>query len=87
MSDLTHLPNIGTALSEKLNQSGITNDEALIAIGSVEAVLHINDQDLSTCYNMLYAIEGAIQGVRWFAISKEERTQLKQEFDRAFSNN
>jgi len=35
---------------------------------------------------MLYALEGAIQGVRWHAIPKEERAQLKVEFDQARLN-
>ncbi len=85
MNDLTHLPNIGPTLSEKLAAAGITSYDELSAVGSIEAVLRIRDQNLSTCYSMLYAVEGAIQGVRWFALPKQERLLLKQEYDHARS--
>ncbi len=79
--DLTTLPNIGKTLSEKLSNIGVTTYDDLVALGSVEAVLRINEQNLTACYNMLYAIEGAIQGIRWFGIPKPERDLLKQEYD------
>ena len=82
MDKLTKLPNIGPTLAEKLQEIGITSQHALAELGSIEAVIKIGDQDLSTCYSMLYAIEGAIQGIRWHGISKEERALLKAEFDR-----
>ena len=83
MADLSYLPNIGPTLSEKLNAADITSYTDLVEIGSIEAVLRIKEQDLSACYNMLYALEGAIQGIRWHAIPKEERAHLKLEFDQA----
>ena len=30
-------------------------------------------------YNMLYALEGAIQGVRWHALPAERRAEVKAE--------
>ncbi len=81
--DLTTLPNIGKTLSEKLTNIGVITYDDLAALGSVEAVLQINEQNLSACYNMLYAIEGALQGIRWFGIPKQERALLKQEYDDA----
>jgi len=81
MENLTQLPNIGETLAQKLNTIGITCYDELISMGSVEVVLKIGESDQTTCYNMLYALEGAIRGVRWHAISKEERKQLKDEFD------
>ena len=85
MDDLLKLPNIGKILSNKLRRIGINNYEDLVAMGSMEAVLRIGQKDKSACYNMLYAIEGAIRGVRWHSMLKEERAQLKKEFDQAFS--
>ena len=73
-------------MAEKLVSAGITSHNDLISLGSVEATLKIRDGvDPGACYNMLYAVEGAIQGMRWFAIPEQERAQLKQEFDRAIS--
>ncbi|MBI9044748.1 MAG: TfoX/Sxy family protein [Anaerolineaceae bacterium] len=83
MEDLTQYPNIGAVLAEKLYQAGIETYETLISIGSIESVLKIKENDLSACYNMLYALEGAIRGIRWHNIPKEERVMLKEEFDRA----
>lgn len=81
---LTNLPNIGDVLAQKLAAAGITGYDDLVSLGSVEVMLKIRDGlDLGACYNMLYAIEGAIRGVRWHRIPKEERNLLKREFDHA----
>ena len=84
MEELTNLPNIGDALAEKLISVGVTSYEKLATLGSVKVTLKIRDGvDPGACYNMLYAIEGAIRGVRWHNIAKEERNLLKREFDHA----
>ena len=81
---LTSLPDIGDVVAEKLAVVGITGYDDLVSLGSVEAMLKIRDGlDPGACYNMLYAIEGAIRGIRWHNIPKEERSQLKREFDHA----
>ncbi len=85
-SELTTLSNIGPKLADRLEQADIHNHNDLTAIGSIEAVLRIKEANLDACYNMLYALEGAIQGVRWHAIPKDERAQLKAEFDLARLN-
>ena len=85
MDDLSKLPNIGKILSDKLHRIGLNNYDDLVAMGSIEAVLRIGQKDKSACYNMLFAIEGAIRGVRWHSMLKEDRAQLKKEFDQAFS--
>ena len=83
MEDLSQLPNIGEVLAGKLSDIGIISRTALVAKGSIEAVIQIGDTDSTACYNMLYALEGAIRGVRWHGIPKEERKKLKEEFDLA----
>lgn len=84
METLTDLPNIGDVLAEKLIAVGVVGYEELVSLGSVEAMLKIRDGlDPGACYNMLYAIEGAIRGIRWHNIPKGERDQLKREFDHA----
>ena len=81
--DLTKLPNIGPVLARKLADIGISSREDLAAMGSLEAVLRIGHTDPSACCNMLYANEGAIRGVRWHTIPKEDRARLKHLFDQA----
>ena len=84
MENLATLPNIGDALANKLASAGFTCYDDLASHGSVEVALRIRaGVDPGACYNMLYAIEGAIRGVRWHTMSKEERNQLKKEFDQA----
>ena len=86
MEDLIQLSNIGPTLARKLQGIGIQSLQELKEIGSIEAVLQIGVKDPSECYNMLYAFEGAIQGIRWYSIPKDERAQLKADFDLAFRN-
>ena len=81
MEKLIDLPNIGEILAEKLKEIEIKTFEELANIGSIEAVIKIGETDPTTCYSMLYALEGAIQNIRWHAIPKEERKILKEEFD------
>ena len=83
MSALTELPNIGPVLADKLAAVGVETHADLAALGSVEVVVQIKEEDTSACYNMLYAIEGAILGLRWHAISKADRAALKERFDGA----
>lgn len=84
--DLTMLPNIGDKLAKRLEAADIHTYDDLAAVGSVEAVLRVKEANIDACYNMLYALEGAIQGVRWHSIPKDERAALKAEFDQARLN-
>lgn len=78
MNNLSNLPNIGKTLQEKLIKIGINTPEELINIGSENALLQIRANDESACFNMLCALEGAIQGIRWHGLSKERKEELKQ---------
>ena len=83
MDDLTRLPNIGRVLAEKLARIGVSICDELAAMGSVDAVLRIRTFGASACYNMLYALEGAIRGVRWHDLPREIREEVKRAFDLA----
>ncbi len=78
MDSLSKLPNIGKTLEEKLNKVGITTPQELINTGSENALMQIRAHDESACFNMLCALEGAIQGIRWHGLSKERKEELKQ---------
>jgi DNA transformation protein len=77
--DLNALPNIGPVLAEKLRRAEIATYDDLVDLGSVEAYLRIWDREDLIGYNMLYALEGAIQGVRWHDLPTETRTRVKHE--------
>lgn len=80
MINLSNLPNIGKKLEEQLNNIGITSAEELQSIGSKEAWLKIKSIDSSACINRLYALEGAIQGIRWHSLPKSTKDDLKSFF-------
>lgn len=79
MPELTDLSNIGKTLASKLNSIGITNFEQLKSLGSKQAITKISTVENSgACINMLYALEGAIQGIRWHGLSQEVKQELKE---------
>ncbi|MCB2220873.1 MAG: TfoX/Sxy family protein [Bacteroidetes bacterium] len=78
MEKLSSLPNIGKTLEEKLMQAGIQTPEDLLKAGSENALLRIRAFDDSACFNMLCALEGAIQGIRWHGLPGERKEELKQ---------
>jgi len=82
MGELSALPNIGKTVEQQLNEVGIETKKQLIDIGSKEAWSRIKSIDDSACINRLYALEGAIQGIRWHNLSEDVKAQLK-----AFYNN
>ena len=83
MSDmkLSDLPNIGKTAVERLSKVGINNVEALLQANSKEAWLRLLAEEHDTCLNTLYALEGAIQGIRWHDLADEKKQELKQFFN------
>lgn len=82
MSKLSDLPNIGAVNAKKLEACGVDSPETLVAIGSKEALLRMRMQvDPGACLSTLYGLEGAIQGLRWHALSMETKEDLKAFFD------
>ncbi len=83
MTDLTRLPNIGKTLAAELNSIGVTTQEELIVLGSVEATRRIAQTRSGACHSLLFALEGAICGIRWHSLPKSDRAKLKARFDEA----
>ena len=81
MTDLTSLPNIGGKLADELQRVGIATAEQLVELGSVKAALRITRGRPHTGYNMLYALEGAIRGVRWHALPREDMDRVRAEYN------
>ena len=70
---LSSLPNIGSTLEGKLKQVGINTPQELIDTGSEDALIRIRTIDDTACFNMLCALEGAIQGIRWHKLPTERK--------------
>jgi DNA transformation protein len=85
MGELSKLPNISTVVEGKLNEVGITTQKQLKDAGSKQAFLSLRKNDSGACLNMLCALEGAIQGIRWHSLSDEVKKELK-EFHRSLKN-
>jgi DNA transformation protein len=80
--DLINMPDIGRTLADKLKNVGIYSPRDLITTGSENAMIKIETVDHETCINMLYALEGAIQGIRWHDLDDGRKTELKEFYDR-----
>ncbi len=85
MSNLTELPNIGKTLADKLIQAGISSPNELKTIGSENAFIRIKTIDSTACINMLYALEGAVQGIRWHALDAARKSGLKDFYEHMYS--
>jgi DNA transformation protein len=81
--ELTDLLNIGITLEKKLKMFGINNGFDLAVMGSENEIIKISAiENNCTCINMLYALEGAIQGIRWHDLNIERKQELKDFFNR-----
>lgn len=79
MCELIELPNIGKTLADKLKKAGIKNSRDLKEIGSEKAIIKISTlENDKVCINMLYALDGAIQGIRWHSLDKDRKQELKE---------
>ena len=87
MEKLTDLPNIGEEIERQLNCVGIFNLEELKAKGSKQVWLDIQKMDPSACLNRLYALEGAIQNIRWKNLPFEIKCELKYFYNSNKKNN
>lgn len=77
MGELLKLRNIGKEVERQLNEAGIFTYDELVDIGAKEAWLKIQQIDESACIHRLYALEGAIQGIKKTMLSQETKTNLK----------
>ena len=81
-NDLTNLPNIGRTLADKLKMVGISTPNDLLNTGSENAMIKIKTIDKEACINMLFALEGAIQGIRWHNLEKSKKLELTEFYNR-----
>lgn len=77
VDELTEMPNIGRTLADKLIEAGISTPKDLINTGSENAMIKIKTIDPGACINMLFALEGAIQGIRWHNLDENRKLELK----------
>jgi len=79
VAKLSSLPNISDVLEKKLEQAGIESADQLKEMGAEDAFIKLKTIDrLGACINMLYAIEGAMQGIRWHGLDPARKQELKE---------
>ena len=80
MAPLSDLPNIGKQLANELEAAGFLNSDQLVEAGSLGVAAQLSEHGFSVCNNKLYALEGAIRGIRWHDISADERSALWEKY-------
>ncbi|HOJ02065.1 MAG TPA: TfoX/Sxy family protein [Anaerolineaceae bacterium] len=81
MDSLSKLPNIGKVLERNLNDIGIYTQKQLVEMGGKNAFIRIKQMDNGACLHMLYAIQGAIEGVKYPQLAVSTKQDLKHFFD------
>lgn len=79
--ELEKLPNIGPELAKRLRTAGIKSAQELRDMGASEAFVRLRMVDTESCLNSLYAIAGAIEGMRWHDLDHKLKLELKDFFD------
>ena len=74
---LSEMPNIGKILEQRLAEVDIHTPADLAEVGSLGALQRLEAIHAPGCLNMLYALEGALRGMRWHDLSPEIKNQLK----------
>jgi DNA transformation protein and related proteins len=78
--DLAKVQNIGKVLAGKLKLAGINNIGQLRELGAEYTFIKLITIDKDSCINSLYAIEGAIQGIRWHDLDSARKAALLEFF-------
>lgn len=81
-SDLSTHVNIGKDTESKLVEAGIDSFKKLETIGSEGAFLRLQVIDPGACLNLLYALEGAVEGVRSNKLTAEKKQALQEFYKR-----
>jgi DNA transformation protein and related proteins len=76
---LAALPNLGPVSATILVAAGITSVQHLRALGAVEAFRRVLfHRGGRGSLNLLYALEGALTGVRWDQLDPARRAELRR---------
>ena len=79
---LEDLPNLGPTSAGWLRDVGVETSDDLERLGSVAAFLLVDASREGTSLNLLYALEGALQDVRWDRLPPQVREDLRRQVGR-----
>jgi DNA transformation protein len=77
-SDLSSQPNIGKDTETKLIQVGIISYADLKSAGVEQSFLQLQTLDPGACIQLLYGLEGAIEGIPASKITVERKLELRE---------
>ncbi|MEI7502698.1 MAG: TfoX/Sxy family DNA transformation protein [Paludibacter sp.] len=75
-SDLLKQSNIGKDTATKLILVDINSIEELQAVGAEQAFIRLQTLDPGACINLLYGLEGAIEGIQSSKLSDDKKHEL-----------
>jgi len=74
--DLINLKNVGKTSAQWLHAAGIHNSSDLRRIGAVEAYWAVRKRGFRVSKALLYAIDGALKGIRWSDLPVARKQKL-----------
>ena len=78
-SELASLCNLGPVSARWLESAGIHTEAELRAIGAIEAFRRVAiNRAGDVSMNLLYALDGALRGVRWDKLPPHVRVELRE---------
>ncbi|MCA9402534.1 MAG: TfoX/Sxy family protein [Candidatus Omnitrophica bacterium] len=78
MSKPGGMKNIGPVSGQWLAAAGIMTLDDLRKIGAVEAYGRVCDLGIKPSLNLLWALEGAVRGIPFHALTGDERKSLRE---------
>jgi len=78
---LQQLPNLGPKSIQMLASAGIHSLDQLQRLGSVAAYVQVKKVAPAASLNLLWALEGALTGLRWQDVARNHRTSLLMALD------
>lgn len=74
--DLSGCVNIGKDTEAKLKKAGIDSVSKLKAVGTEQAFLRLQAMDPGACIQLLYGLDGAVNGIKATELSRERKEEL-----------
>ena len=82
-SDLERMTNLGPVSAARLRGLGIETPDDLRRLGAIEAYVRLKRRfPAETTRLTLYALHGALTGVRWYELPAEVRSALRDAANR-----
>ena len=78
ITNLLQQPNIGKDTATKLIQVGITSSAELKEAGTEQAFLRLQTLDPGACIQLLFGLEGAIEGIPYSQLSPQKKLELRE---------